>query len=48
VLDPARRVGREIGVLAEDVVGADVRLQLHQEALLAERARAVDSKAPSG
>src|SRR5947207_3133852 len=35
VLDPTRGVGREIGVLAEDVVGADVLLQLHQEALVA-------------
>ena len=35
VLHPARRVGREVGVLAEDVLRAHVLLELDQEALSA-------------
>ena len=36
VLHPARRVGAEVGVLAEDVLGGDELLQLHQEAVFAD------------
>ena len=36
MLDPAGRVGREVGVLGEDLLRRDELLQLHQEALVAD------------
>ena len=48
MLDPGARVGREVGVLAEDVRRADVFGQLDQEAVRADVAPAADRTAPSG
>ena len=37
MLDPGGRVGREVGVLGEDMLGLDVFLELHEEAAVADQ-----------
>ena len=47
VLEPARRVRREVGVVGEDLLRRLELLELHQEALLADERAQRDRTAPS-